>query len=87
MGFSASNGSSSYGQQAARQARPCWAEANERVGGALSTTYSALDRLVEAGILRPLTDRRRNQVWGVVALLDELDDLGMRIAVRVSANG
>lgn len=62
-------------------------EVNERVGGALSTTYSAIDRLVEAGILRPLTDRRRNQVWGVVALLDELDDLGMRIGVRVSANG
>ena len=62
-------------------------EANEHLGGALSTTYVAIDRLVDAGILRPLTDRRRNQVWGVVALLDELDDLGVRIAARVSANG
>ncbi len=60
-------------------------EANERIGGALSTTYVAIERLVNAGVLRPLTDRQRNQVWGVVALLDELDDLGMRIAERVSA--
>jgi Fic family protein len=62
-------------------------EANERVGGALSTTYVAIERLVETGVLRPLTDRQRNQVWGVVALLDELDDLGMRIAARVGASG
>jgi len=62
-------------------------EANERIGGALSTTYVAIDRLVDAGVLRPLTDRQRDQVWGVVALLDELDDLGMRIAARVSAGG
>jgi len=62
-------------------------EANTRIGGALSTTYVAIERLIDAGILRPLTDRQRNQVWGVAALLDELDDLGMRIAERVSAGG
>jgi Fic family protein len=62
-------------------------EANERIGGALSTTYVAIERLVDTGVLRPLTDRQRNQVWGVVALLDELDDLGMRIAARVSVGG
>jgi Fic family protein len=62
-------------------------EANERIGGALSTTYVAIERLVDTGILRPLTHRQRNQVWGVVALLDELDDLGVRIAAQVSASG
>lgn len=45
--------------------------------------FDAIGRLVETGILRPLTDRRRNQVWGAGAVLDELDDLGTRIALAV----
>jgi Fic family protein len=55
-------------------------EAHEAIGGPLSSTYSAIERMVAAEIVRPLTDRRRNQVWGVAAVLDELDDLGARIA-------
>jgi len=57
-------------------------QAEEMVGGPTSSVYSAIKRLAEAGVLRPLTDRKRNQVWGVGAMLDELDDLGARIALR-----
>lgn len=35
-----------------------------------------------AGVIRPLTNRERDQVWGAGSLLDELDDLGIRIATR-----
>jgi Fic family protein len=57
-------------------------EAIDEVGGSSSSIYDAVERLARAGILRPLTDRKRSQVWGVVAVLDELDDLGARIARR-----
>jgi Fic family protein len=46
-----------------------------------SSVYSAFERLNDAGVIRPLTTRKRNQVWGAGAILDELDDLGQRIAV------
>ncbi|WP_205256771.1 Fic family protein [Nakamurella flavida] len=49
------------------------------VGGARSSVFAALDRLHRQGVLRPLTDRRRDQVWGAAAVLDELQDLGARI--------
>lgn len=55
------------------------ADVEQRVGGATSALYRALDLLVGAGVLRPLTDRKRNQVWGVGDMLDELDDLSVRI--------
>ena len=57
-------------------------EVEQRVGGATSSVYAAINRLHEAGVLRPLTARIRNQVWVASALADELDDLGMRIASR-----
>ena len=50
-----------------------------------SAVYRGLDRLVEAGVLRPLTDRKRNQVWGVGDMLDELDDLSVRIGAAAHA--
>jgi hypothetical protein len=43
-------------------------------------TFTAINRSHEAGILRPLTDRLRNQIWGAGDILDELDDLSERIA-------
>lgn len=55
-------------------------EAAEAIGGATSSVYAGLERLHAAGIIRPLTDRTRNQVWGAVDILDELDDLAARIA-------
>ncbi|HST49590.1 Fic family protein [Jatrophihabitans sp.] len=45
-----------------------------------SSIFAALNRLSDTGVLRPLTDRKRNQVWGAGLILDELDDLGLRIA-------
>ncbi len=56
--------------------------AEELVGGGASTAYRAVATLVDAGVLRPLLQRTRNQVWGVADLLDEMDDLGLRIEVR-----
>jgi hypothetical protein len=36
-----------------------------------------------AGVPRPLTDRKRDQVWGAGSVLDELEDLGVQIAHAV----
>lgn len=57
-------------------------QAQQHLGTVASGTYLAIDRLVEAEVLRPLTDRKRNQVWGASALLYELDDLSQRIEAR-----
>ncbi len=45
-----------------------------------SSVFGAIKRLHDTGVLRPLTDRKRDQVWGASLVLDELDDLGRRIA-------
>lgn len=50
-----------------------------------STVYAAIDRLHQAGVLRPLTQRTRNQIWGAGAILDELDDLQLRVTNDVLA--
>lgn len=44
-----------------------------------SSVFTAINRLHETGVLRPLTDRKRDQIWGASLVLDELDDLGRRI--------
>jgi hypothetical protein len=44
-----------------------------------SSVFTAISRFHEAGVLRPLTERKRDQVWGASMVLDELDDLGQRI--------
>ncbi|MEU0094043.1 Fic family protein [Kribbella sp. NPDC006257] len=59
------------------------AEAEQLIGGPTSSVYAAIQRLDAAGVIRPLTRRVRNQVWGASYLLDEVDDLGMRIAAGV----
>lgn len=60
-------------------------EAELKVGGTTSAVYRAVYALVEAEVLRPLTDRKRNQVWGVGDMLDELDDLSVRIGMAARA--
>jgi Fic family protein len=55
-------------------------EAEEAIGGAASSVYAGIERLHASGVIRPLTNRTRNQVWGATDLLDELDDLAVRIA-------
>ncbi|MET0693583.1 MAG: Fic family protein, partial [Propionibacteriaceae bacterium] len=61
-------------------------EAERLVGGSASAVYAAVERLAAAGVLRPLTSRKRNQIWGVTLMLDELDDLSLRIAAAVRAS-
>jgi Fic family protein len=55
-------------------------DACSRVDAPRSSVFAAINRLRDAGVLRPLTDRKRDQVWGAGAILDELDDLSLRIA-------
>lgn len=57
-------------------------EAEARLGGATSAIYSAVGRLEDSGVIRPLIDRSRDQIWGAALLLSELDDLGVRIGDR-----
>ncbi len=54
----------------------------DRIGRATSTTYEALDRLEAAGIIHRITNRQRNRVWAVTAIVDELGALDRRIAER-----
>ncbi|MEG9225984.1 Fic family protein [Aeromicrobium sp. Sec7.5] len=49
-----------------------------------SSVYRSIARLEDAGILAPLTNRKRNQIWGAQAVLDEVEDLSSRIAHRAS---
>ncbi len=49
------------------------------VDGPRSSVFAAINRLHDAGVLRPLTDRKRDQVWGASLILDELEDLSLRI--------
>ncbi|MGV9803656.1 Fic family protein [Mycobacterium sp. NPDC003449] len=44
-----------------------------------SSVFAAINRLHQDGVLRAMTDRKRDQVWGASLVLDELDDLGRRI--------
>ncbi|MBU9763557.1 hypothetical protein FR943_06840 [Mycobacterium sp. TNTM28] len=48
-----------------------------------SSVFDAIGRLRGAGVLRGLTDRKRDQIWGAGFVLDELEDLGLRIAAAV----
>lgn len=51
--------------------------------GLPSTSASrAVSALTEAGILRGLTSRKRNQIWGAGDVLAELEDLNLRIGAR-----
>ena len=55
-------------------------EAIDAMEASRSSVYAAIDRLRDADVLRPLTDRKRDQVWGASLILEELADLGVRIA-------
>jgi Fic family protein len=58
-------------------------DAVELIDAPRSSVFEAIGRLRDAGVLRALTDRRRDQIWGAGAILDELEDLGMRIDTAV----
>lgn len=48
-----------------------------------TTIYDAVARLEKASIIHPITERVRNRVWAVTAVLDELGALDRRISARV----
>lgn len=54
----------------------------DSLGLSSTSTNRAVSALVEAGILRGLTSRKRNQVWGAGDVLAELEDLNIRIGAR-----
>ncbi len=58
-------------------------DASSIVDAPRSSVFGAINRLVEAGVLRPLTGRKRDQIWGASRILDELDDLNLRIGRAV----
>ncbi|MFI8565557.1 Fic family protein [Rhodococcus sp. NPDC078407] len=47
-----------------------------------ASTYRALARLTEAGLLEVLTASKRNQIWAATAVLAELDALSLTIGKR-----
>ncbi len=47
-----------------------------------TSIYNAISKLNSVEILAPLSDKRRNQIWGAVDVLQELDDLDHRIAIK-----
>lgn len=47
-----------------------------------SSANRAVATLTDAGILRGLTSRKRNQIWGADDVLAELEDLNLRIGSR-----
>ena len=52
------------------------------IGKNTTSIYNAISKLSSAGIITSLTDRKRNQIWGAVDVLQELEDLGERIEMR-----
>ena len=56
--------------------------AAELAGSSVRRIYDALDRLTAAGVLDEITGKRRDRVWVVADVLDELDRLEERIGRR-----
>ncbi|MEU4313897.1 Fic family protein [Nocardia sp. NPDC024068] len=54
-------------------------DVSDRLRLSTSRAYAAIERLHDSGVIRPLTTRKRDQVWGAGLVLDELDALGARI--------
>lgn len=55
------------------------ADFSELVGGAVATVYAAIDTLERSGIIREVTGRKRDRIWVVTDVVDELEDLDRRI--------
>lgn len=56
-------------------------DATKLINAPTSGVYASIQRLVDAEILTPLTQSKRNQIWGAVDILDELEDLSTRIEI------
>lgn len=62
------------------------ADAEQLIDAPRSSVFAAIARAEVAGVLRPLTNRKRNQIWGADAVLSEVEDLSARIARRVATD-
>ncbi|WP_187279466.1 Fic family protein [Quadrisphaera setariae] len=51
-------------------------------GASTARAYATIDRLVSAGVLRPITESKRNAVWAAGDVLDEADLLVDRLRLR-----
>ncbi len=61
------------------------AETAQRIAGTTdASTYRALGRLTDAGILVVLSESKRNRVWAATDVLAELDALSAAIGKRTS---
>ncbi|MFD6860316.1 Fic family protein [Rhodococcus sp. NPDC060090] len=61
------------------------ADAAQQITGTTDvSTYRALDRLTEAGVLEVLSERKRNRIWAVTDVLAELDALSAAIGKRTT---
>lgn len=58
-------------------------DAAELTGASLPAAYPALAALEERGILREVTGRKRDRIWVVADVVDELEDLDQRIRARL----
>ena len=52
------------------------------IGKNPTSIYNAISKLHGVAILTPLSDRKRNQIWGAIAVLRELEELDRRIAME-----
>lgn len=60
-------------------------EVERLAGTATTSTYAAIGRLVDVGVIREITGRKRDRVWVAIDLLAELDDLDHRIQTAAAA--
>ena len=51
------------------------------IGKNSTSTYNAISKLKDKNILVPLSDKKRNQIWGAIDVLSELEALDNRIAL------
>ncbi|MEO6794456.1 MAG: hypothetical protein ABI253_02260 [Mycobacterium sp.] len=59
-------------------------DAGSLVDAPRSSVFAAINRLRDAGVPRPPTDRERDRLWGASLVLDELDDLDARIVHAIT---
>lgn len=51
-------------------------------GVSSARAYATIERLVEGGVLRPITESRRDMTWAAGEVLDEADLMGERLRLR-----
>ncbi len=53
-------------------------------GSSYNAANGACDRLTEAAVLTPLTQRARDRAWMAADVLDEIDNMNLRVGRRTS---